>query len=459
MEDKLQGKYYTNDGSLKDQFSITKSSINNYHYDPSLSLSGSNFYDVNSTSILQLSEFSVATWFKTSSDFNTDSFIVNKGGFGFEDAGLNMNYGLYMTMDEQVRGGFETSAGTNYFVSSVNKYNDGQWHYALVTNDGSFVRLYVDGSQIGSRSTSGASPDNLGIQPVRIGANSQSANSFFVGNADEIRIWNRALSSEEVANAYDGDINTSGQVLFIPSSSSITSLKTTAETKLNVTNQTQAPQNVTAQTTASENANNTMTTETIGLKEGNSPKENKLPSPLTPIINNTQTTEKKVPKEINNNVTVDNSNQNAESKPIIPKTTDEDVITGLKNILPEANVKKNLLAVEGSQVLLDGSDSRDRDGKIDLYQWQQIKGPKVALEDANNIKASFISPQVNHDTILVFKLTIVDDNGGSNSAITTVKVIDNQESPSVPPKIPDPSISNPEDKSVKTGDVINSTGE
>jgi hypothetical protein len=194
------------------------------------------------------------------------------------------------------------------------------------------------------------------------------------------------LSSEEVANAYDGNINTSGQLLFIPSSSSITSLKTTAETILNVTNQTQAPQNVTAQTTSSENANNTMTTETTGVKEGNSQDENKLPSSLTPIINNTQTIEKKVPKESNNNVTVDNSNQNAESKPVIPKTTDEDVITGLKNILPEANAKKNPLAVEGSQVLLDGSDSIDRDGKIDLYQWQQIKGPKVALDDANNIR-------------------------------------------------------------------------
>ena len=86
------------------------------------------------------------------------------------------------------------------------------------------------------------------------------------------------------------------------------------------------------------------------------------------------------------------------------------------------------------------------------------KGPKVVLEDANNIKASFISPQVNHDTILVFKLTIVDDNGGSNSAITTVKVIDNQESPNVQPKIRDPSISNPGDKSVKTGNVTNATG-
>jgi len=129
------------------------------------------------------------------------------------------------------------------------------------------------------------------------------------------------------------------------------------------------------------------------------------------------------------------------------------VITGIRNILTEADVKKNLLAVESSQVLLDGSDSRDRDGKIDLYQWQQIKGPKVALENANNIEASFISPQDNHESILVFKLTI-----GSNFANTTVKVIDNQESPSVPPKIL-PSISNPKDKSVKTGDVINSTGE
>jgi hypothetical protein len=59
----------------------------------------------------------------------------------------------------------------------------------------------------------------------------------------------------------------------------------------------------------------------------------------------------------------------------------------------------------------------------------------------------------------LFKLPIVDDTGGSNSATTTVKVIENQESPTVPPKIPEPLISNPGDKSVKTGYVINSAGE
>ena len=44
---KLEGKYYSDKGATKDQFSISKSSTaSNYHYDPSLALSGSNFYDV-----------------------------------------------------------------------------------------------------------------------------------------------------------------------------------------------------------------------------------------------------------------------------------------------------------------------------------------------------------------------------------------------------------------------------
>ena len=55
------------------------------------------------------------------------------------------------------------------------------------------------------------------------------------------------------------------------------------------------------------------------------------------------------------------------------------------------------------------------------------------------------------------ELTIVDDNGGSNSAITAVKVIKNQELPSITRNITDTSSSEPEDKSIKTEDVTNST--
>ena len=71
---------------------------------------------------------------------------------------------------------------------------------------------------------------------------------------------------------------------------------------------------------------------------------------------------------------------------------------------------------------LDGSKTNDKDGKIESYHWQQIGGPKVDLENTNKSKTNFVSPSVNHDTVLVFKLTVTDDKGGSDSAITTVRL-------------------------------------
>ena len=213
---KLEGKYYSDKGATKDQFSISKSSTaSSYHYDPSLALSGSNFYDVASTSALKLPKFSVAAWFKTSSNYASDAVIVVKSGFGSETAGKNINYGLWLDSSERLKGGFETGPGTDMFVTSANTYNDGQWHYGVVTYDGtSTVRLYVDGVQIATKSTTGT-PDNSGDLPVRVGANYLTPDRFFIGNVDEVRVWNKALSATEVANAYGGTF-ASGQVLYLP---------------------------------------------------------------------------------------------------------------------------------------------------------------------------------------------------------------------------------------------------
>ena len=75
------------------------------------------------------------------------------------------------------------------------------------------------------------------------------------------------------------------------------------------------------------------------------------------------------------------------------------------------------------EVTLDSSKSNDKDGKIESYHWQQISGPKVDLENTNKSKTNFVSPSVNHDTVLVFKLTVTDDKGVSDSAITVVRVV------------------------------------
>lgn len=200
-----------------------------YVYGPSLQLTGANEYqEVNSSSSLQPTRFSVGAWFNTASGYSSNSYIANKGGDGSETRGKNMNFGIWMTSAEQIQGGFETTGGTNYYATSTKAYNDGIWHYAVVTYDGKYVRLYVDGVQVASKRASNKTPDNTGTQPLRIGANSLTLNGYFTGNVDEIRVWNgRALTSSEVANAYNnGAFNTNGQVAYL----SFSNLETTPPT-------------------------------------------------------------------------------------------------------------------------------------------------------------------------------------------------------------------------------------
>jgi hypothetical protein len=162
----------------------------------------------------------------------SNAFIVTKGGVGSDSVGKNMNYGIWMIDSENIQTGFENSSGANHFVMSPSNYSDGNWHYAVGTYDGSAVKLYVDGVQVASNLTTttpppipGTIPDNTGIQPVRIGANSLGlvdgkGDGYFIGGIGEIRVWNRSLSAEEVSAAYNnGLFNTTGQVLYLPFSS------------------------------------------------------------------------------------------------------------------------------------------------------------------------------------------------------------------------------------------------
>jgi hypothetical protein len=56
-----------------------------------------------------------------------------------------------MNSAEQIKAGFETSSGADQYVTSSTPYNDGQWHYAVVTNNGANVILYIDGVQVATK--------------------------------------------------------------------------------------------------------------------------------------------------------------------------------------------------------------------------------------------------------------------------------------------------------------------
>ena len=225
----LIGKFISNEGgAILDQFTISKSggttqprtqppsSSGGYHYEPFLDVNDLNdVVSIPSTQELKLTKFSVAAWFKTSTNFADDGLIVDKGGLGTDTSGNNMNYGIWMTPSEKLRGGFETSSGSDRYATSPISYNNGQWHHGIVTYDGtSIVRLYVDGVQVATSSTS--SLPEVNNHPLRLGSDSRIVDDdLFIGNIDEVGIWNRALTTTEIANLKNsGTVATSGLVYF-----------------------------------------------------------------------------------------------------------------------------------------------------------------------------------------------------------------------------------------------------
>ncbi len=207
--------------------SIAYASNDKYNYAPYFTATGSNHVSIDDKPELRLQQFSIAAWFRTTiSNNDKAAIIVNKGGFGVDSSTLpDMNYGIWIGCNGnqgKVQAGFEDANGRDYFVTSSNTYNDGQWHYAVVTYNGNTLRLYVDGMLVAYRDNINAIPDYNGTRPLVIGKNSYDNSRYFIGDIDEVRVYNRALTEQEVVDAYNNGVFASdGLVVYFNSTYNI----------------------------------------------------------------------------------------------------------------------------------------------------------------------------------------------------------------------------------------------
>jgi Concanavalin A-like lectin/glucanases superfamily len=177
-----------------------------------IEFSGINYADVVNSRDINLNSFTVSVWFNTAMNVTSgnNAILLNKGGFGSDRPGFNLNYGIWLNNREKVTGGFETQTGDDYSLTSQGSYDDSTWHNAILTFDGEqhLLKLYMDGLEVATNSTNiGITPDTTGKQPIRLGANSLSEkgkiNGNFTGQLDDIQIWNYAFTKEQVANLFD----------------------------------------------------------------------------------------------------------------------------------------------------------------------------------------------------------------------------------------------------------------
>ena len=98
------------------------------------------------------------------------------------------------------------------------------------------------------------------------------------------------------------------------------------------------------------------------------------------------------------------------------------------NLSPLAAAGPDQSVVELINVTLNASASSDPDGSISGYQWTQVGGPAVTLSNATAAVATFVAPDVNMGTSLIFAVVVTDNRGATSTDQITVFVSDAQSS-------------------------------
>lgn len=84
----------------------------------------------------------------------------------------------------------------NYSTSIV---NDDQWYHGVATYNGSEVKIYINGVLESTNARSGS----ITPSALRVGSNNAGSSEFFDGQIPLLKMYNKALTAEEVQNNYN----------------------------------------------------------------------------------------------------------------------------------------------------------------------------------------------------------------------------------------------------------------
>lgn len=166
-------------------------------FDKALQFDGTNAYvNFGNSSVFSFTnEMTVSVWFKTSTQVSGSKVLVAKhysstaGSFYVGVTGYDKV--IFVLINE-------TSERTD--LTATANYYDDNWHHLVGTYDGNMMKLYYDGVLVANISKTGTIKQttyNLALSKV------WGASAQFNGTIDEVRVYNRALSEEEVKMLYE----------------------------------------------------------------------------------------------------------------------------------------------------------------------------------------------------------------------------------------------------------------
>ena len=189
-----------------------------------LAFSGSTYVNFGDPAALDLPQFTLETWFRrdgagttvsTGSGGVTDAIpLVTHGTSQADGSNVDMNFFLGIKnagavlcadFEEGASGG---TPGLNHPILGVTPIVNGVWYHAAAAYDGSTWRLYLNGN-LENQLTVGQPVQSASIQLAALASSLTStgtAQGFFVGALDEVRIWNSARTQSEIRGTANAQI-------------------------------------------------------------------------------------------------------------------------------------------------------------------------------------------------------------------------------------------------------------
>lgn len=160
----------------------------------SLIFNGSTDYvTVADSSSLDVTNITIAAWIKTGTDVSTTQYIVSK----WIDSDPNRSYAIGIETSKFIF--LTSSSGTLATIDSmsIGSVSTNTWYHFLVTSDGSNKRVYINGTEL-TPARGWANSIHSSNTGLTIGNLNNSVTNYFTGIIDEVSIYNRALSADEV---------------------------------------------------------------------------------------------------------------------------------------------------------------------------------------------------------------------------------------------------------------------
>ncbi|MBX3434119.1 MAG: LamG domain-containing protein [Pirellulales bacterium] len=184
-----------NDGTYVGSPTLGVTSTGRAGMGTAIALNGTNYVEI-PLLVGRTSSVSVAGWAKLDSADSVGAEIVSIGDYFL----LRLNTSGSLTRAAYYNGSSWVSAD---LTGSMTK--SGWHHFAASLAAGETIKLYIDGNEVASTSAASAiSYSGLG-SVTRIGRHGHTSNSSdFTGRIDDVRIYSRAMTPEEVFTIYRG---------------------------------------------------------------------------------------------------------------------------------------------------------------------------------------------------------------------------------------------------------------